>query len=127
MTFSQTMTPVRVVLLAASTMMFLGGPVAAQNSGPVTTPVERGHNGARPIVGPNGATADAAAGARRTGEANRAGDTAGVTPTSGNPNQYGTYASSGSYGLWGLLGLIGLFGLFRGPSRPVTPDYTRRP
>jgi hypothetical protein len=127
MTFSQTMTPVRVILLAAGTMMFLVGPAAAQNSGPATAPEQRGHNNARPVVGPNGATAHAVAGARTTGEANRAGNTAGVTPTSGNPNQYGPYASSGGYGLWGLLGLIGLFGLFRGGSRPVTPDYTRRP
>lgn len=127
MTFSKTMTAVRAVLLAASTMIFLGGPAAAQNSGPFNAPMQRGHNNARPVVGPNGVTAGAAAGARRTGEANRAGDTAGATPPSGNPNQYPPYASSGSYGLWGLLGLIGLFGLFRGPSRPVTPDYTRRP
>jgi hypothetical protein len=122
MTFSQTMTPVRVVLIATSTMLFLGGPAAAQNSGRASALEQHGHNDARPVVGPNGATADAAVGAQGRGEANRAGNTAGVPPVSGNPNQYGPYASSGGYGLWGLLGLIGLFGLFRGPSRPVTPD-----
>jgi hypothetical protein len=121
MKFSQTMTPVRVVLIAASTMMFLGGPAAAQNSGRSAL-AQHGHNVARPVIGPNGATAGAAVGAQGRGEANRAGNASGVAPISGNPNQYGPYASSGGYGLWGLLGLIGLLGLFRGPSRPVTPD-----
>ncbi len=114
----------RVVLLAASTMMFLGGPAAAQNSGPFHVPAQHRHEDARPLIGPNGATA----GAGRTGQANRAENAGGVTPANGNPNQYGPNTSSGGYGLWGLLGLIGLFGLFRGPSRPLGPDdYTGRP
>jgi hypothetical protein len=100
--------------------MFLGGPAAAQNSGSGSAPVER-HKTVRPMVGPNGATANVA------GQANRAGNAAGVTPTNGNPNQYPPYSSSGGYGLWGLLGLIGLFGLFRGGPRPLTSGDTRQP
>ncbi|HEY7392994.1 MAG TPA: hypothetical protein VH640_31025 [Bryobacteraceae bacterium] len=116
----------RIVLLASSTMLFLGGPAAAQNSGHSGAPAEHSQRTGRPVVGPGGATARMGAGTRRTGEANRTGEAAGVAPATGNPNQSGPYASSGGYGLWGLLGLIGLFGLFRGGSRPVTREEIRR-
>jgi hypothetical protein len=131
MKLANTMKYVRVGLLAASTALFLAGPVSAQSG--TDNAANSGANGAAvgtngTVANPGDGTATGAATVNGTSQTGNAANTGtGAFPYNNNPYNY-TGRSAGGYGLWGLLGLIGLFGLLRGGrSRvtPSTPTYTR--
>ncbi len=128
MKLTNPMALIRVVVLAASTGLFLAGPAPAQtagrspnNNGTAAAPANNPNNGAaantgEPGVPNNGAAAPNNGAYGNTGSANR------------TDNGYTGGGGGGGWGLWGLVGLLGLFGFLRGGSRTTTAtnDYPMR-